>query len=147
MNTVYLTREFNQPPEVVFNALTDPNYITQWFGPPNMYTRKAEVDLKKGGKYIFYLERDGGGGFNIEGVYHEIDPPQVLIFTLNYVGTTMSRLGESLITVRLSTLENGGTQMSFRQEFTLEPKDMEGRTKAWETMFERMNDLLFSKQN
>ena len=75
MNTVYLTREFDQPPEVVFNALTNPDYITQWFGPPNMYTRKAEVNLKKGGRYIFYLERDGGDGFNIEGIYREIVPP------------------------------------------------------------------------
>ena len=144
MNNVYLTREFKQPPEVVFNALTNPDYITRWFGPPDMYTRKAEVNLQEGGKYIFYLERDGdkGGGFNIEGVYREIDPPQVLVFTLEYVGTTMSRLGESLVTIRLSALNGGGTRLSFSQEFTLKPANMAGRTRAWQDMFGRMGHLL-----
>lgn len=142
MNAVYLTREFDQPPQVVFDALTNPDYIVRWFGPPNMYTRKAEVDLQVGGKYIFHLEHDGGGGFNIEGIYRRIDPPGELVFTLNYVGTKMSRLGESLITLRLSALEPGRTRLMFRQEFTLKPENMEGRTKAWEAMFEKMNELL-----
>ncbi|MDN5213536.1 SRPBCC domain-containing protein [Fulvivirgaceae bacterium BMA12] len=146
MNTVFLTRKFNQPPEVVFEALTTPDYVVQWFGPPGMRTRKVDIDLRNGGKYIFYLEGDHGPAFNIEGTYKDINPPRMLMFTLKYVGTTMSRIGESLVTIRLSTLSDGKTQMSFKQEFTLVPENMERRTKAWEAMFDKMYEYLNLKQ-
>ena len=64
------------------------------------------------------------------------------MFTLNYVGTAMSRMGESLVTIRLAALENGKTQMLFKQEFTLVPENMKRRTKAWEAMFEKMDKCL-----
>ena len=88
METVYITRQFDHSPEKVFRALTTPEYLTGWFGPPNTRTRKALVDLRPGGKYVLELVPTSKNGlpFNIEGVYQNIKNPDKLVFTLNYVG-------------------------------------------------------------
>jgi len=137
-NKVFITRKFNHPIDLVFQALTDPNYIRSWFGPPRMTTKQALVELNQGGRYVFELEAESGPGFTIEGVYKEIDRPHKLVFTLNYVGLPHGQVGESLVTMQLSPLDGGQTELLFKQEFEVAPPGMEDRTKAWEAMFDRM---------
>ena len=102
MAIVYLTREFDHSPEVIFRALTTPEFIMQWFGPPNTRTSKAIVDLRPGGRYVFELApiSDQGASFTIEGEYQETNAPMVLSFTLNYVGLP-NPVGESVVSIRL----------------------------------------------
>ena len=142
MNVVYITREFNHPPEKVFEALTNPEFIVQWFGPPKMVTKKANVDLRVGGKYLFLLEQHDGSSFDIAGVYRDIVIPKYLQFTLNYLHNRFKDMGESVISITLSRIQNGATRMNFKQEFALVPGDMERRSKAWEKMFDKMSFLL-----
>jgi len=146
-NKVYITRRFNHPVELVFKALTDPDSIIGWFGPPNMSTRRATVDLIAGGRYSFELDSPVGPSFNIEGEYKEIDPPRKLVFTLNYVGLPHGQAGESLVTMQLTPMDAGKTELSFKQEFVSIPANMEGRTKAWEAMFDRISSVIISLKN
>ena len=114
MNVVYITREFDHSPERVFKALTNPGFLVQWFGPPKMITKKVGVDLRVGGKYSFFLEQPDGTPFNIEGIYQEIMVPEYLRFTLNYLHIRFKDMGESVVSIRLSPIQNGATQMNFK---------------------------------
>ena len=139
---VYITREFDHSPERVFKALTNPEFLVQWFGPPKMITKKVDVDLRVGGKYSFFLEQPDGTPFTIEGIYQEIMVPEYLRFTLNYLHIRFKDMGESVVSIRLSPIQNGATQMNFKQEFTLVPDDMKRSSKAWEKMFDKVNLIL-----
>lgn len=69
--------------EKVFQAWTDPDLLSQWFHPPGSNLRKAEIDLRIGGMYRFFLTSPEQGDFQIFGTYREIDVPRKLVFTWN----------------------------------------------------------------
>jgi len=140
LNIVYLKRELGHPIDLIFNALTDPVSIIQWFGPLNTHTKSAEVDLRLGGQYSFEIVPEQGANFYIEGEYLIIEPLYKLQFTLNYRGLPKNTVGESIVTLTLATI-NQGTTISLKQELKVVPTNMEHRTKSWEAMMDRLSEL------
>lgn len=53
--TVSLIREYKTPREKVFEAWTAPEALKQWFGPTDVTTTDAQVDLRIGGNYQFAI--------------------------------------------------------------------------------------------
>ena len=71
------------PRERVFEALTDPQQLIQWWGQRGIYGgTKWSTDVRKGGRWrcegISYKD---GSPFHVEGEYLEVDPPRVLEHT------------------------------------------------------------------
>lgn len=79
--TLSLNRDFNAPPEKVFQAWTDPRIMARWFGPDGAEVQSAEIDLEVGGEYRLTLKEPDGSVAVLHGAYREIDPPRKLIFT------------------------------------------------------------------
>lgn len=74
--------EIDAPPERVFQALTDPGEIPQWWSEEGHYrTTTAEIDLRPGGRYRLAGESARLGTFEVTGVYRVIDAPRRLVFT------------------------------------------------------------------
>ena len=49
---IVMTREFNAPRRLLFDAFTKPELVKQWLlGPPGWSMPVCEIDLKVGGKY------------------------------------------------------------------------------------------------
>ena len=74
-------REFKAPAATVFQAWTDPDILTQWFGPEGVVCQSAQVDLTVGGIYRLTLKPPDGQISIVHGQYREIDPPHRLVFT------------------------------------------------------------------
>lgn len=70
------------PPERVFQAITDPAQLSNWWGQSNLYrvTERA-ADLRVGGKWSCVGVGADGTKFSVEGEYLEIDPPRRLVQT------------------------------------------------------------------
>jgi uncharacterized protein YndB with AHSA1/START domain len=81
------------PPERVFQAITDPRQLVQWWGQSDMYrTTEFTADLRDGGKWRSVGVGKDGKPFDVEGEYREIDPPHLLVYTwrshwMNYAET------------------------------------------------------------
>ena len=75
-----VTRTFNAPPRLVFEAWTRPELFRQWWLPKslNMSLRSCEMDVRVGGKYRLAFEPDGMAFF---GTYVEVTPPSRLVWT------------------------------------------------------------------
>lgn len=70
------------PPERVFQAITDPAQVSQWWGQNNLYrVTKGNSDLRVGGKWLSAGVGKDGTEFTVEGEYLEIDPPRRLVQT------------------------------------------------------------------
>ena len=70
------------PPARVFQAITDPNQMPQWWGASNMYRIKEwKADLRVGGKWPSDGVGVDGKTFRVEGEYLEVDPPRLLVHT------------------------------------------------------------------
>lgn len=142
-NKVYLNKEFEAPMTRVFEALTNPEAIIEWFGPKNTVTKNVFLDLKVGGNYQYEIERPDKSTFFIYGEFREIDYPNRLVYTNKYENLPSAADLDSVVTIELVET-TAGTRLEFQQEFRLTPKDLTTRVESWEQMFARLSDLLHS---
>ena len=96
---VVLTRVFEAPRSLVFDALTKPELLRRWFGPRGYSLVVCEVDLKVGGSWRFVMRGPEGIEMGMRGVYREIAPPDRLVHTETFDDYASS--GESIVTTRL----------------------------------------------
>ena len=101
---VVLTRVFDAPRRLVFDALTKPELLRRWFGPLGWSLVVCEADLKVGGAWRWVLRGPDGRDMGMRGVYQEITPPEWLVSTESFDDYP----GESLNTLILSE-EDGKT--------------------------------------
>jgi uncharacterized protein YndB with AHSA1/START domain len=73
---IVLTRVFDAPRGLVFDAFSKPELLKRWFGPRGWSLEVCEVDLKVGGGFRFVLRSPDGKKLGMRGVYREIVPPE-----------------------------------------------------------------------
>jgi len=78
-----MTRVFDAPRNLVYDAFTKPELVRRWLlGPDGWSMPTCEIDLKVGGKYRYVWKRDSDGTeMGMGGVYREIVPNQKLVTT------------------------------------------------------------------
>ncbi len=135
-NKVYLKRLFNCPPEQLFNFLTSPSLIAQWFGPQHLTVESVESELKTGGTYCIKMLKENEAVFSITGTYLAIQKPSLLQFSYEYLG--LSGRPKSTVTFSISRIQNDQSELRMVQEFEAPTPDFETRTDAWKSMLEKI---------
>ena len=70
-----VTRTLNAPVDAVWRLWTVPEAVRTWWGPANYTAPRCELDLRVGGRYLFWTrapDADGGQEFFSVGVYKKI---------------------------------------------------------------------------
>jgi uncharacterized protein YndB with AHSA1/START domain len=80
-NQLVITRTFHAPAALVFEAMTRPEHIRQWWGAGHGEVTTCEVDLRVGGRWHFAQTTPDGEVVSFSGEYREIDPPGRLVHT------------------------------------------------------------------
>jgi uncharacterized protein YndB with AHSA1/START domain len=77
---VVVTRTFNGPARIVFEAWTKPELFARWWLPKSMAMslRSCQMDVRVGGTYRLEFEPDGTAFF---GTYLEVTPPSRLVWS------------------------------------------------------------------
>ena len=79
---IVMTREFDAPRHLVYEALTTPALIRRWLGALEGWSMTVcEVDLRVGGSYRYLWHGPGGTQLGMRGVYREIVPNQRIVST------------------------------------------------------------------
>jgi uncharacterized protein YndB with AHSA1/START domain len=78
-----MTRVFDAPRTLVFDAHTKPELVRRWLlGPPGWSMPVCEIDLRVGGKYRYVWRHDRDGTkMGMGGVYREIVAPERIVNT------------------------------------------------------------------
>jgi uncharacterized protein YndB with AHSA1/START domain len=76
---IIMTRVFDAPRALVFEALTTPELVRQWFGPHGWSLPVCEIDLRVGGAWRYVGTTGSGRTMGMGGTYREIDPPGRLV--------------------------------------------------------------------
>jgi len=102
---IAMTRVFDAPRSLVFDAWTKPELLKRWLGVRGGWTFVVcEVDLKVGGSYRFVWRGPSGTEMGMGGVYREIVRPERLVATEKFDDPWYE--GEALDTLVL--VEHGG---------------------------------------
>lgn len=136
-----VTREFNAPAALVFDAVTKADLIERWYGPPGSMDA-CESDARVGGAWRFAFTA-GGRQMAKYGVYTEMDPPRRFVRTERFEGWDEY---EALLTIELVET-HGKTTMTQRFLFpTQELRDtvmkMGLTPQALSAFYERLDVLL-----
>lgn len=75
-NEIVLTRVFDAPRQLVYDAFSKPELLKRWFGPRGWWLSVCEVDLRVGGGFRFVLRGPEGQEMGMRGVYRELAPPE-----------------------------------------------------------------------
>jgi len=105
---IVMTRVFDAPRRLVFEAWTNPEHLPHWMlGPEGWTMPVCEIDLRPGGAWHFVWRRADGTEMAMSGMYKEVTPPERLVSTESWGGNW----AETLNTLTLSEA-NGKTTMT-----------------------------------
>lgn len=79
---IVITRAFNAPRRLVFDAFTKPELVRRWLlGPPGWSMPVCEIDLRVGGAYRYVWRHSSGNEMGMGGTYREIVAPERIVAT------------------------------------------------------------------
>lgn len=134
-----LKRHLKAPIAKVFQALTRPEALKQWFGPSDSYTiSEAKVDLRVGGAYRIVMVEESGAEHRVGGKYREIVPNERLVYSWAWESTPEV---ESLVTI---TLKAAGqeTDLTLRHEQLADAKARDMHRSGWTGTLVRLERYL-----
>jgi uncharacterized protein YndB with AHSA1/START domain len=103
-----LTRMFDAPPHLVFDAWTKTEFVQRWYGMRDFKTTTCEIDLRVGGKWRWVQTMPDGGEVGFSGKYREIDRPHRLVFSEEFEAMPGT---EYLVTLDFAD-QNGKTKLT-----------------------------------
>jgi len=131
-------------PERVFEALTNPAQVPQWWGGRGAgqeYRCTAfERELQVGGRWRCRGVDGSGGKFEVSGEYLELDPPRLLVSTWRASWT-----GDARTTVRweLAATETG-TQVKMRHSGFAAHPEIAMAYRGWPQMLSWLREFVES---
>ena len=139
-----MTRVFDAPPGMVFDALTTPDLMKRWLlGPPGWTMPVCEVDLRVGGKYHYVWQNADGRKMGMGGTFKEIVRPSRIVATEMYEDYWTG--GETLVTTELVETRGKTTLRTTVRYASREARDAAiqmGATKGLEASYDRLEELL-----
>lgn len=147
---VRVTRTFNAPRTLVWDAHTKPELVKKWMlGPPGWSMPVCEMDVRKGGKYRWRWRSDGEGKeFGFYGAFTEVDAPSRIAhdqyFDPGDIGGAMPAGDPALITLELSESRGVTTLVSTMQFASKADRDAAvstGMTDGMEMGYARLDDM------
>ncbi|MGE3960194.1 MAG: SRPBCC family protein [Dehalococcoidia bacterium] len=111
---VLMTRIFDAPPRMVWDAYTKPELVRQWLlGPDGWDMPVCDIDLRVGGSYAYRWAHPEQGAFGSGGEFLEVDPTSRLVSTERMEGFD----GESHVVITFEEAASGRTLFSMLQRF------------------------------
>jgi uncharacterized protein YndB with AHSA1/START domain len=144
---IRMTRLFDAPRRLVFEAMTRPEHVRRWWGclGEGYSVPVCEIDLRVGGRWRF-VNRHPKGEAAFHGEYREITPPGRLVFTEIFEEFPDS---VSVVTTEL-TEQNGKTRMVATVRYpSLEVRDAvleSGMAMGAGVSYDRLEDLVAELQ-
>ena len=134
-----LTRHYRVGAEKVWRAWTDPQALSQWFGPGKHPTvTKAEIDLRAGGQYSIAFNLPDGENVEVSGIYQEVSPHTRLVFSWAWKGTP-ERV--SRVSIELNAVADG-TEMVFVHDRFVDEKARANHERGWNEFFNNLDELM-----
>jgi uncharacterized protein YndB with AHSA1/START domain len=100
---IVISRRFNAPRKLVFEAMTTPTLIRRWlFGPPGWEMTVCEDDARVGGAFRWAWSGPDGAAMAMHGTYKEVVPGERIVRTETFDMGCDAHMGEQVGTMTLS---------------------------------------------
>lgn len=139
---ILITRSFEAPRALVWDALTTPRHLLRWWGPDCWPLVACELDLRPGGTWRYVARDAEGQELAWHGTYHEIVAPERVVSTEVFEGFPEA---ESLNTMTLTEDDGVTTLQTLVQHSSREHRDghvHSGMEEGMQATFDKLDGLL-----
>jgi len=140
--TVEITRVFDAPRELVYQAWTDPEHMVQWWGPKVFTNHSCELDVRPGGSWQIVMRSPDGTDYGCQGVYIDVTPPERLVFTNDAVDKNGKPLLKGYTTVTFTEHE-GKTKLTLHTRaeglVAYAPQMLKGMNQGWNQSLDKLS--------
>lgn len=147
-STIRMTRVFDAPPQLVYDAMTKPEHVVHWWGRlgEGYSVPVCEIDLRVGGRWRF-VNRHPKGEAAFHGEYRELVPPSRIVYT-----EIFEEFPDGVSVVTSEFVEEAGkTRLTVTVDYgSREVRDMvlaTGMAKGAAISYDRLNDLVVALQD
>ena len=149
-----VTKVFDAPPELVWKAWTDPQYVMQWWGPKGFSCPACRMDVRVGGKSLLCMKTpDGYEGWNaIE--YHEIVLHEKIVSSMYFSDSEGNKIDPADLGIDQEAIEgaydvtlfedlgNGQTRLTHIGNEPMESAKNSGQMEGWNQILEKVAEVV-----
>jgi uncharacterized protein YndB with AHSA1/START domain len=139
---ITVTRVFDAPREQVWREWTEPERFADWFGGPESEVPLSTVSMDvrpEGAWRATMFAGPDRGEIRWKGEYRDVVEPERLVFTIS---DQPGETEDELVTVILTDLGDGRTEMRFQQRGYMRPEEYDRAKEGWGTFFDRIAERL-----
>ena len=138
---IVLTREFDAPIQLVFDALTKAEQVRKTIAPFGEQVTECSIDLRVGGSYHYVFVTDDGTECSFRGTYLEVEPPTRTVETWLFEGWPDAHAVESMDLGETDGVTTLTMRLAFRDQAG---RDHMTKFDGIEANFDQIDDLLTS---
>jgi uncharacterized protein YndB with AHSA1/START domain len=130
---IYIAREFDAPRELLWEAMTNPKHVVNWWGPQGFTTTIEEMDFRVGGAWKHVMRGPDGTEYPNKSIFKEIVKPEKIVFShaggkkdgggASFISTwTFDELGKnkSRVSIRMVFSEQAGRDFVVKEYHAIE---------------------------
>lgn len=148
MAELHIERVFDAPRELVWKAFTDPDQISQWFGPVGYSVPRdtVDMDVRPGGHQRFMMVADNPEyppGGPVDAIFTEVVEPQLLAGYEIITGEMIELFGAERIDMRIELHDEGdGKTRLVLDKGPYKEEISSGANEGWMSSFTKLDALL-----
>jgi uncharacterized protein YndB with AHSA1/START domain len=120
---ILITREFDAPRHLVYEAYTTPELVRRWWHAKRGEVTVAEIDLRVGGKWRYVMVAEGDFEVGFHGEFREIVPNERIVTTEVYEGIPDAEANAALDTLTLTEVDGRTTLTLLVEHATKQGRD------------------------
>jgi uncharacterized protein YndB with AHSA1/START domain len=129
LTSLTLVRRIKARPSIVFDAITTPEGIAQWWGPEDGPVLVAETDTRVGGRYRVRFRNLDGTEHESCGVYLELVRPERVVMSWRWTSGGADP-GESRVEMTLRAIPEG-TELTFTHSQLHDEESRRSHENGW----------------
>jgi uncharacterized protein YndB with AHSA1/START domain len=142
MTSLTLVRRIKARPSIVFDALTTPEGIANWWGPDDGPVLVAETDLRVGGRFRVRFRMLDGSEHESSGEYLEVSRPRRLAMSWRWTGG-IEDPGVSRVEFDLRAIPEG-TELTLTHSRLHDEESARGHEAGWRGALDKLERRLLS---
>jgi uncharacterized protein YndB with AHSA1/START domain len=136
-----ITRIFDAPRALVFEAFSKAEHLKRWFAPDGFTVPDCEMDFRVGGSYRLSM-RGLGRDHWVHGVYREIVAPERIVWS-----GLLENEGTEMVTTITFEEHGGKTRLNMHQTFSKETDSTRGAREGWTQTLEHLAEYVATLSN
>lgn len=140
-----ITRVFDAPRQLVWDAWTDPVQVKQWWGPKGFTNPRCEWNARVGGLIHIDMRAPDGVVYPMSGEFREVSEPGRLVFVCSALDANGKSMFDILTTATFSEQRGKTTLTLHLQVISTTPgadQYLKGMEMGWAQSLDRLSDRL-----